>query len=47
MTNQLALLLGAAIAIALGIDWQVFDWAGTLFLARKLIDLIEWMQFWR
>ncbi|WP_204355313.1 hypothetical protein [Roseovarius amoyensis] len=47
MTNQLAILLGAAIVIGLGVDWQYFDWANTIFLTRKLVDLIEWMQFWR
>ncbi|MBZ0122962.1 MAG: hypothetical protein K8F31_03675 [Roseovarius sp.] len=47
MTNQIAILLGAVIVIGLGVDWLFLDWSGTIFLSRKLIDLIEWMQFWR
>ncbi|WP_299842372.1 hypothetical protein [uncultured Roseovarius sp.] len=47
MTNQIAVVLGCIILIALGIDWYSYDWAGTLFLSRKLADLIEWLAFWR
>lgn len=47
MTNQIALVLGALILIGLGIDWQVYDWSNTLFLARKFTDLLEWLAFWR
>lgn len=47
MTNQIAIILGTLIVIALGLDYQYFDWTNTLFLARKLAALIEWMAFWR
>lgn len=47
MTNQIALFLGVLILIGLGVDAVYFDWSGTIFLARKLIDLIEWLAFWR
>lgn len=47
MTNQIALLLGALILIGLGVDYYSYDGSNTLFLARKLADLIEWMAFWR
>ena len=47
MNNQLALALGALILIGLGLDYYEFDWANTLYLGRKLADLIEWMAFWR
>ena len=47
MTNQIAITLGAIILIGLGLDWFFGDWAATLFLGRKLADLIEWMAFWR
>jgi len=47
MTNRIALVLGALIVLGLGIDWQLHDWSNTLFLARKLTDLIEWLKFWR
>lgn len=47
MTNQIAVFLGALILLGLGIDWLVYDWTHSLFLARKLTDLIEWLKFWR
>lgn len=47
MTNQLAILLGALILISLGVDAYAYDWSNTLFLGRKLADLIEWLAFWR
>ena len=47
MTNSVAIVLGLIILGALGVDAMVFDWANSLFLARKFFDLIEWMAFWR
>ena len=47
MTNQLALILGFAIVTGLTIDAYSYGWENTLFLARKLFDLIEWLKFWR
>ena len=47
MTNQIALALAALILIGLGCDWYFNEMAATLFLGRKLSDLIEWMAFWR
>ena len=47
MTNTIAVFLGALILTGLAIDYATADFAGTLFLARKLLDLIEWMAFWR
>lgn len=47
MTNATSVGLGVIILIGLGIDATQFDWSGTLFLARKLTDMIEWMAFWR
>ncbi len=47
MTNQIAITLGAIILIGLGLDWYIGDWTATLYLSRKLADLIEWMAFWR
>ncbi|WP_424939502.1 hypothetical protein [Aliiroseovarius sp. S253] len=47
MTNQLAILLGAAILLLLGLD--IFLWDGTylVFLAKKFLELSEWVAFWR
>jgi hypothetical protein len=47
MTNQIAVVLGLLILAALALDAQLYEWSNTLFLARKLMDLIEWMAFWR
>ena len=47
MTNSLALGLGAIIFAALALDYTLFDWSNTVFLGRKLIELIEWLAFWR
>lgn len=47
MNNQVALFLGALILIGLGVDYMVYDWSGSIFLARKLMNLIEWLSFWR
>lgn len=47
MTNQLALILGLVIITLLTIDAYSFAWDNTLFLARKLLELIEWLKFWR
>ena len=47
MTNQIAVILGVLILTFLGVDAVYADWANTLFLARKLADLIEYLAFWR
>ena len=47
MTNRIALALGAMILLALGYDLLLDDMAGLLFLARKMLDLIDYLAFWR
>ncbi|MEX5729425.1 hypothetical protein Ga0609869_002778 [Rhodovulum iodosum] len=47
MTNRIAAILLLIIAAALGLDILLQDGAGTLFLARKLFGLIEYLAFWR
>jgi hypothetical protein len=47
MTSRIALALGASIVLALGADIANNDMAGSLFIARKLFDLIEYLAFWR
>ncbi len=47
MTNTIALWLAALILGFLALDHFVLDWNVPLFLGRKLLDLIEWMAFWR
>lgn len=47
MTNQLAIVLGVLILLLLGLD--MFLWEGTylLFLAKKFLELTDWVAFWR
>ena len=47
MTNRIALALGLLIVVLLALDRSYQDWAGTLFVARKFADMIEWLAFWR
>lgn len=47
MTNQIAIGLGILILIALGLDFGLQGGEGTLFLFRKLLELIHWIAFWR
>ncbi len=46
MTNTIALWLGI-ILVAAGIADAVFnDGTALEFLARKFLDLVEWVDFW-
>jgi hypothetical protein len=47
MTNQIAIGLGLLILGLLGLDFGLNDGHATLFLLKKLADLIEWLAFWR
>lgn len=47
MNNTLALVLGLAIAVFIGVDLTLFDGENLLFLGRKMFWLIDWVAFWR
>jgi hypothetical protein len=47
MTNTIALVLAGLIAAAAGLDLLVNDGVALTFLARKFLDLLEWVVFWR
>lgn len=47
MTNSLAISLVILIAAALAIDYTFFDWAGSVFMAKRGIDLIQYLAIWR
>jgi hypothetical protein len=47
MTNTIALYLGIVILGAIGLDLFLNDGQAVIFLTRKLVDLIEYMAFWR
>ncbi|MES2914597.1 MAG: hypothetical protein V4753_05695 [Pseudomonadota bacterium] len=46
MTNQIALYLGLLILAALGLDFLLNEGAAVSFLARKFLNLVEWVVFW-
>ena len=46
MTNQIALGLGLLILGAIGADLLLNGGVALQFLARKFLDLIEWVAFW-
>jgi hypothetical protein len=46
MTNTIALYLGILIAAAMALDFFANDGTALLFLARKFLDLMEWVVFW-
>ena len=46
MTNRVALILAGIILALVAVD-LAFGWGGTLFLARRFDDLVEWLAFWR
>ncbi|MGH1412135.1 MAG: hypothetical protein ACRBB0_01495 [Pelagimonas sp.] len=47
MTNQLAIIIGLALVGAVAADVFLADGMSTLFLARKLFVLLDWVAFWR
>lgn len=47
MTNRIAIVLVLLILGAVTYDVLRNDLTSLLFLARKLIDLIEYLAFWR
>jgi len=47
MTNRIAIVLGLLILGGVAYDVLRNDLSGLLFLARKLMELIEYLAFWR
>lgn len=47
MTNRLAIILGTVIVLSFVIDLAANNGAVTLFLSKRLLELIEWLAFWR
>jgi hypothetical protein len=47
MTNRLALILGTVIVLACIADLVWNDGNALFFLARKVVDLIDTLTFWR
>lgn len=47
MTNGISVALAAIIILVLILDSAFWQGAGELFLARKFIDMVDWLEFWR
>lgn len=47
MTNKIAIVLALIISGILAADLFVFGWDIHIFLGRKLLDLTEYLAFWR
>ncbi len=47
MSNRIAIILGAILLGLIGADIAMNDSAGLVFAGRKLVDLIEYLAFWR
>ncbi len=46
MTNRIAAFLALLIVVALLFDGLFRDGQATLFLARKFLELIDYVEFW-
>ncbi len=47
MTNTIALFIGIILAAAIGLDLWANEGTALLFTARKFLDLVDWVVFWR
>ena len=47
MTNRIAIVLVLLILAGMAYDAQRNDLHATIFVLRKLMDLIEYLAFWR
>lgn len=47
MTNRIAFVLGLLIIGAIAVDYSYYGTEHSLFLAKKMSELIEWLAFWR
>ena len=47
ITNRIAIIFAFVIIVALVLDAFLNGWAASTFLARKFLNLIDWVTFWR
>ncbi len=47
MTNTIAIVIALILVTVFTLDYTLQDWEGTIFVGRKLTDLIEYLAFWR
>ncbi|WP_167740195.1 hypothetical protein [Parasedimentitalea huanghaiensis] len=47
MTNKISLVLGLMIVSATAIDLFLFGTSHMVFLGKRMLELINWLAFWR
>ncbi|MEP4195421.1 MAG: hypothetical protein ABJL99_07260 [Aliishimia sp.] len=47
MTNSIAIVLGLLIVGGIVLDAWIYGAEHLVFLGKKLLELIEWIAFWR
>lgn len=47
MTNLLAIILGLLVIGAIATDVMLYGTEHLIYLGKKMLELIEWMAFWR
>ena len=47
VTNRIAIVLGLILIAALVVDMLLYGNEHLIFLGKKLLELIEWIAFWR
>lgn len=47
VTNRIAIVLGIIIVGLFVLDIVIYGSEHMVFLGKKMLDLIEWMAFWR
>ena len=47
LTNRIAIALGLILIAAIVVDVMVYGTEHLIFLAKKMMELMEWIAFWR
>ncbi len=47
MTNSISIWLALLVFAFFGVDFYFYDWQLSVYLGRKMLDMIEYMAFWR
>ncbi|WP_198672069.1 hypothetical protein [Pseudogemmobacter bohemicus] len=47
MTDRVALYIALTLAVAIGLDLLLNQGQILMFLAKKFLYLVDWVQFWR
>jgi hypothetical protein len=47
MTNRIAIAFAILIVSGLILDLALTQGAAFVFLAKKFLDLVDWLEFWR